>query len=112
MRRIMVERARRRAAIKHGGAHQRVDWDVEAVGGLSTPEEVLSLDEALSVLAARDPRKAEIVHLRFFAGLSIEQTAAALDLSPTTVKEEWSYARAWLRREIRRLGAAPGQGES
>ncbi len=103
MRRILVERARRRARLKHGGGRQRVDWDVEAVGDTQTPEDLISLDEALKLLEARDPRKAEIVHLRYFAGLSIEQTAAALGLSLTTVKTEWTYARAWLRREVRKL---------
>jgi len=99
MRRILIERARRKGRIKHGGNHRR-----EALGDVSSPEDdpldVLALDEAIDRLAAIDERKARIVKLRFFAGLSVEETAGALDLSASTVKSDWSYARAWLYREL------------
>jgi RNA polymerase sigma factor (TIGR02999 family) len=104
MRRILVERARHYRRIKHGagGAHVEVD---EAIAGVDPDlTDVLAIDEALSRLEATDPRKAKIVTFRYFAGLSIEETAAALDLSPATVKNEWTFAarmalsRAWFAR--------------
>ncbi|HET6201898.1 MAG TPA: ECF-type sigma factor [Planctomycetota bacterium] len=104
MRRILVERARRKGRLKHGGEARRVEWDGESIEAPSPSVDVLSLNEAIERLEARDKRKSEIVHLRFFAGLSIKETAAALDLSPTTVKGEWTFAKAWLRREIRGIG--------
>lgn len=107
MRRILVDRARARGAIKRGGEFQRVDLDAAAdVLGAATPLEsaapvdLLALDAALARLEQREPRQAEVVTLRYFAGLTIEQAAASLGLSPATVKADWSYARAWLRRDI------------
>lgn len=112
MRRILVDRARSRSALKHGGHLERAEGD--AADALAAPEEVdgvgaldlLALDRALERLQARDPRQAEVVMLRYFAGLTIEQTAMAMDLSPGTVKNEWTFARAWLRRELA-LGSQP-----
>ncbi|MFO0840650.1 MAG: ECF-type sigma factor [Phycisphaerae bacterium] len=103
MRQILVDRARARHAIKRGGDRVRSGEDVlQRVPSLddSRHDELLALDEALSRLEARDPRKAQIVLLRYFAGLSIADTAAALDLSATTVKDEWTFARAWLQSEL------------
>jgi RNA polymerase sigma factor (TIGR02999 family) len=101
MRRILVERARHRGRLKHGGGRERVDLNAEAI---VNPEatDLVSLDAALDRLQQHDPRKAEIVLLRYFAGLSIEETARAISLSPATVKNEWAVARAWLHRELSR----------
>jgi len=99
MRRILVERARRRYALKRGSGMQRVELD-EVIEVDDAGVDVLALDAALDRLAQRDERKAEIVRLRFFAGLTIEETAAVLEASVTTVKDEWMYARLWLYRDI------------
>ena len=100
MRRILVERARHRGRLKRGGDRARVELDenAAAIPGLST--DLVALDEALDRLAAFDKRKSDVVMLRYFAGLSIEETAAALSVSPATVKNEWTFARAWLHREM------------
>lgn len=103
MRRILVERARHRDRLKHGGGRERVEFGEDQV--LSAPAEsdatdLLALDQALTKLEALDARKAKVVSLRYFAGLSVDETAAALDISPSTVKNEWSFARAWLHREL------------
>ena len=100
MRRILVDHARRRDAEKRGGAQIRLTLeDVFAIA--KEPDvDLLAIDEALDRLAAIDEQQARIVELRFFSGLSVEETAAALGVSPKTVKRDWSVARAWLRREI------------
>lgn len=98
MRDILVERARRRGRIKHGGAMGRVELG-ESLGAADdggASLDLIALNEALIRLEARDPRKSQVVMLRYFAGLSIDETAAALELSPATVTREWNYARAWL----------------
>jgi len=109
MRRVLVDHARSRLAAKRGGgAHYVTLSDAEDVGAGapgSAPEggvDVLALDEALGRLAALDPAKARLVELRYFAGLSIPETAAALGVSPATVGREWAVARLWLRRELER----------
>ena len=103
MRRILVERARHRKRIKHGGGRERVDLNAEEVSP-TTPmhdqTDLIALDEALNELEQIDARKAKIVSLRYFAGLSIDETAAAMDLSPATIKNEWAFARAWLHRQL------------
>jgi len=100
MRRILVERARSRNRIKRGGGRGRVEL-TDGVMAVEPPgDDLLILDEALSKLEKYDKRKAEVVMLRYFAGLSIEDTAAALGVSPATVKNEWMFARAWLHREV------------
>jgi RNA polymerase sigma factor (TIGR02999 family) len=95
MRRILVDRARRKARPKHGGDRQRVDLD-KGLSLAGPQEDLIALDDALAKLAAQEPIKAEIVKLRYFAGLSVEDTARCLDLSPATVKRHWAVARAWL----------------
>jgi RNA polymerase sigma-70 factor (ECF subfamily) len=102
MRRILVDHARRHRASKRGGLQQKMALD-EAVD-YSQPRDVdlLALDEALNALAKLDERQSRIVELRFFGGLTIEETAEALGVSPATVKVDWSMAKAWLRREIGR----------
>jgi RNA polymerase sigma-70 factor, ECF subfamily len=102
MRRILVDYARTRQREKRGGPRTKIALD-DALH-LSSPSdpELIALDDALSALAEKDPRKSLIVELRYFGGLSIEETAEALDVSSTTVKREWTMAKAWLRREMRR----------
>lgn len=100
MRRILVDRARQRASLKRGGDRRRLRLDRLHLEADETPAEFLALHEALDRLAAKDARKAELVKLRFFAGLTSEQAAAALGISPSTADNDWAYARAWLRLEI------------
>jgi RNA polymerase sigma factor (TIGR02999 family) len=100
MRRILVENARRKGAVKRAGERVRVDLEGLDLADEAPPEQILALDDALTRLAAEDPQKAELVKLRFFAGLSIEATAQALAISPATAKRWWTFARAWLLREI------------
>lgn len=98
MRRILVDRARERKAEKRGGGAPReaVSSALEVVAAPARDVELLALDEALADLAALDPRQAEVVELRYFGGLSLDETAAALGISAATVSREWSMARAWL----------------
>ena len=100
MRRILVERARHYQRMKHGGAAERVELDSAMMRVDPALTDLVAVDEALTRLEQTDPRKAKIVSLRYFAGLSIEETAGALDLSPATVKNEWAFARAWLYRAL------------
>jgi RNA polymerase sigma factor (TIGR02999 family) len=97
VRRILIERARRKKRRKHGGGRQRLDMDLLDPPERSAEDErLLAVDEALDRLAAEEPEVAQVVRLRWYAGLSIEKTAAALDLSVRTVNRHWAYARAWL----------------
>jgi RNA polymerase sigma factor (TIGR02999 family) len=102
MRRILIDHARRRGAAKRGGERRGLPLDVVELAIRDDPAEFLSLDEALLRLEERDGRAAEIVKLRFFAGLSEEETAAALGLTGRTVRRDWQFARAWLERELAR----------
>jgi RNA polymerase sigma factor (sigma-70 family) len=101
MRRILVESARRKARHRHGGELQRVDLLEADLATSLPPDELLALDDALSALAAHDPTAAELVKLRYFAGMSVEQAADALGLSRTTAYRQWTYARAWLFAQLR-----------
>jgi RNA polymerase sigma factor (TIGR02999 family) len=107
MRRILVDAARSRAATKRGGDMQRVEhttaFDLDAVPapGTDRAAEICALDDALNALAQREPRRAKVIELRYFAGLSVEETAAALQVSPQTVMRDWRLARAWLAVELR-----------
>ena len=96
MRRILVEAARRKKRDKHGGAHRRVDLDDVTADPDGRSEELLALDEALESLAHEDPAKAELVKLRYFAGLTLEEAAACQGISLATAKRRWAVARAWL----------------
>jgi RNA polymerase sigma factor (TIGR02999 family) len=98
MRRILVDIARQKARHKHGGGRQRVE--LVDVAAAAPPEELLALDEALTRLAQRDPMKAELVKLRFFAGLTVAEVAAALNISIATAVRYWSLARSWLYAEL------------
>ncbi len=100
MRRILVERARRHHSLKRGGDRDRVDLDFVDQGEESSPDAMIALDEALTELKSFDERLLEVVMLRYFTGLSVEETAAAMDTSPRTVKRDWAVARAWLGRKL------------
>ena len=100
MRRILVENARRRARDKHGGDRGREELASSQIVAPEVSEDLLALDEALERLAEHDPQSAELVKLRYFAGLTIPQAAEILGVSPRKADFIWSFARAWLRREI------------
>lgn len=102
MRRILIDHARRRGRVKRGGERKREPLDAVDLAVTSDPDEVMAIDAAVTRLAAQDQRAADIVQLRFYAGLSVEDTAKALGLSERTVKREWAFARAWLYQELRR----------
>ncbi|MBK7404399.1 MAG: sigma-70 family RNA polymerase sigma factor [Phycisphaerales bacterium] len=105
MRDILVDQARRKSAAKHGGQMRRVDLDESDIVLDEAPERLLALDEALRKLEGEDARLGEIVMLRYFAGLTQAETAAALGVSERTIERDWRYIRAWLRREL-----GPGDG--
>ena len=100
MRRILVENARRKNRLKHGGQFERVELDAIDLPTQITSDDLLALNEALAELAREDPTKARLVTLRYFAGLTIEQAAEALDISRVTAHRYWTYARAWLRKQM------------
>jgi RNA polymerase sigma factor (TIGR02999 family) len=100
MRRILIDRARRKAAQRHGGGQQRVDIQEIEIAAEVKDDELLALNDALDRLAARDKAKAELVKLRYFVGLTIEEAAKMLSISETTAKRHWTFARAWLYAEI------------
>ena len=103
MRRILVERARKYRTAKHGGQNHRQNLDVHTLPDEKAPDErLLALDEALSRLEATDQARSQVVKLRYFAGLTIEQTASAMGLSTATVERYWTFAKAWLRSEMLR----------
>jgi RNA polymerase sigma factor (TIGR02999 family) len=101
MRRILIERARQRASLKRGGGRERVELEfVEPAVLPLACDDILGLEEALQKLEQQHPRKAELVKLRFFAGLTVPQAAGALEISTTTAENDWAYARSWLRLEM------------
>ncbi len=100
IRRILVEQARRRQALKRGGAREREDVDLDHLAAPAPDDELLALHEALDRLARAHPEKAELVKLRYFAGLTADQAATAMCVSPSTADRQWAYARAWLRRTM------------
>jgi RNA polymerase sigma factor (TIGR02999 family) len=103
MRRILIEAARRKASVKHGGNHVRVEFTAElAPASASSSDSLLALNEALEKLEAEDPESYRLVMLRYFAGLNVDEAAEAMGVSPRTAKRHWSFARAWLQREIER----------
>jgi RNA polymerase sigma factor (TIGR02999 family) len=100
MRRILVESARRKSRLKHGREHQRVDLESGCLVSAAPSLDLLALDEALSRLAEIEPAKAELVKLRFFAGLTMPEAAAALDISLATAERWWTFAKSWLYAEL------------
>ncbi|HUR57612.1 MAG TPA: ECF-type sigma factor, partial [Opitutaceae bacterium] len=110
MRRILVDNARRRRAERHGGALQKVSVDqtgFDVAAPQLDDEGILQLDEALALLAAHDPRKAEVVKLCHFVGLTLEEAATAMGISDRTAKRDWAYARAWLFNEMKAMRGPP-----
>jgi RNA polymerase sigma factor (TIGR02999 family) len=102
MRRILLDRARKRSAAKRGGGQELLDLDAAFRVSSSRARELIALDDALNTLAQMDPRKAQIVELRFFGGLSVEETAEVVKVSCDTVMRDWKIARAWLSKELSR----------
>jgi RNA polymerase sigma factor (TIGR02999 family) len=100
MRRILIESARSKACDKRGGDWRRVDFEALDVATSVSPDQLVALDDALVRLAALDPLAGELVKLRYFAGLALDQAAVALGVSPATAYRHWAYARAWLRGEL------------
>jgi RNA polymerase sigma factor (TIGR02999 family) len=100
MRRILVDNARRKNALRRGGDRQRLDLDLAEPEAPRLSDDLLALDAALQKLAAKDHRQAELVQLRYFAGLTMEQSAQCLGISLATANRWWNYARAWLHQEI------------
>ncbi len=101
MRRILIDRARRKAAQRHGGGQQRVDVDDVEIAAPAQDDELLAVNEALEKFAGVDAKKAELVKLRFFAGLTLQEAAGVLGISEPTAKRWWAYARAWLFEECK-----------
>jgi len=100
MRRILVDNARRKRAKRHGGGQRRVEMRDIAAADEEIDDRVLAVDEALEKFAALDPEKAELVKLRYFVGMTVEEAAQALGISERTAKRHWAFARAWLHEEI------------
>jgi RNA polymerase sigma factor (TIGR02999 family) len=108
MRRILIENARRKKRLKHGGELQRVDLLDDDLAVHDSPDELLALDQALTKLGEEDPTAAKLVNLRFFTGLSIDEAAEVLGCSRATAYRHWSYARAWIRCEMHGAGHPAG----
>ena len=100
MRRILVENARRKSRAKHGGDRKKVELQPDLIPGPEPEDELLALNDALESLAKIDPAKARLVELRYFAGLTNDDAARIMNISPSTADRHWTYARAWLRREV------------
>jgi RNA polymerase sigma factor (TIGR02999 family) len=100
MRRILVEQARRKQRVRHGGGRKRIDLDEACSVALPPDDDLLALDEALTRLAARDPVRAQLVTLHFFAGLTMPEAARTLGISLSTAERNWRFARAWLYAEL------------
>ena len=101
MQRILIENARRKRSLRHGGDRQRIDIDEAVLALDATSDQLIALDEALKRLSEQDKLKADLVKLRYYAGLTIPQAAEALGLSSTTADRYWAYARAWLHTELK-----------
>jgi RNA polymerase sigma factor (TIGR02999 family) len=106
MRRILIDQARRKRAVRHGGGQQRLDVDDLELAAQMKSDELLAMNEALEKLAEREKNKAELVKLRFFVGLTIEESAKVLGISEPTAKRWWTYSRAWLYQQIQGENAA------
>ena len=111
MRRILIDNARRKQRLKRGGNHQRIEFAEAIVADEQRSDELLALNEALIRLAKHDPAAAELVKLRYFSGLTLEQVAQIQGISRRTVTNHWTYARAWLQREMTRRDTQPSLSE-
>ena len=107
MRRILVDNARRKRGLKHGGDRHRQPLHPDAIAAPEAADDLLALDEALTRLASTEPKVAELVTLRYFAGLTIPQAAAQLQISPRTADAWWSYAKAWFQAALQEPGDVP-----
>ncbi len=114
MRRILVEKARRKRSRKHGGDRSRLDAPLEEVAGVDGPDplEVLAVHEALERLAEKSPRKAELVKLRYFLGCTMAESAQILGIAQATAEQDWTYAKAWLRRRWQREEKSTPDGKN
>ena len=112
MRRILVENARRKRAVKRGGDQVKVELDQLAIAASDAADDLLALDEALTQFTGVDPKAAELVKLRYFAGLTIKQAAEVLGVSPRTADSLWAFARAWLLQKIHGGGSPSAPGRS
>jgi RNA polymerase sigma factor (TIGR02999 family) len=101
MRRILIDNARRKRAASHGGGQARVDIETTTIAAIMADDQMLAVDDAVEKLSAQDPLKAELVKLRFFVGLTIEEASEVLGISVPTAKRWWTYTRAWLYHEIK-----------
>ena len=110
MRRILIDRARRKQALRHGGGQEHTDVHEMEIAAPPPDEEMLAVNDALEKFAREEPLKAELVKLRYFAGLTIEETAQVLGLSPATAKRHWVFARAWLYAEVQRARSRGNAG--
>lgn len=110
MRRILVDHARARGRLKRGGSGRKVPLDESLAVPVRKDRDLVELDDALSSLATVDARKAKVVELRFFGGLSVEETAEVLNVSASTVMSDWKIAKAWLLRQLDRSGKKHGPG--
>ena len=108
MRRILVERARRKRSRKHGGQLRRLDIDIDRLQDIGHDDEILAIDEALEKLSRENAPVARLVSLRYFAGMTLEEAANVMQVSVRTAHRYWDYARAWLHHEIRLSDATPG----
>ena len=104
MRRILVEQARRKKRLRHGGGRRRLDFDSQLEAPADADDQLLAINDALERLAEEESEAAEVVKLRYFAGLTIEETSAAMNISVRTVNRHWTYARAWLGQELGEAG--------
>jgi RNA polymerase sigma factor (TIGR02999 family) len=100
MRRLLVERARHKKSVRHGGGRQRIDFETQLCISADGDETVLAINDALERLRAEEPEAAQVVTLRYFAGLTIKEAAAAMNVSVRTVNRHWTYARTWLYHEL------------
>jgi len=103
MRRILIDNARRKKALRHGGGQARLDIEEIDIAVPEQDERLLAINDALDKLAAQDPQKAELVKLRYFAGMSLEEASAILRISEATAKRWWAYAKAWLFSEVQQM---------
>lgn len=111
MRRIIIDNIRKKRSKKHGGEFQRVEFDELKLHGVSSDEELLELNEWLLRLRESHPEAAQVVNLRFFAGLTLKETALAMGMAERTVKRRWAFARAWLYREMKGETSGKANGE-